>query len=174
MEPKVEKCRVMNIVGNRDVCSQRIYSLLSKDHKPLVLTCITEERDLGIILTLDFKFSAQTAHTTSKANNKMLGMLKNTFLSRDVEIICSFSLESIPKVWHYRSWEVLTNSHKTTKVDEKDCLWREAITDETDYSRNRKITWRFDIDVQNGGRGWWYQHSQPMLSEPRNPREEAS
>ena len=47
-----------------------------------------EEPDLGIILTPDFKFSTQAARSASKATS-MLGMLKHTFISRDIEIWAS-------------------------------------------------------------------------------------
>lgn len=43
------------------------------------------ERDLGIIITPNFKFSEQSSHAASKAN-KILSILKHTFVSRDVEI----------------------------------------------------------------------------------------
>ena len=45
---------------------------------------MTEERDLVVILTPDFKFSAQAAYAASKSNS-IVGMLKHTFMSRDVE-----------------------------------------------------------------------------------------
>ena len=84
MEPNIEKCKVMNIGSNKDVGEVRTYSLKRKDGVAVSLTHTVEERDLGIILTPDFKFSAQSSRAASKAN-AILGMLKHTFLSRDVE-----------------------------------------------------------------------------------------
>jgi len=84
MEPNVDKCKVMNIGGNSEVGRSRTYSLLRNDGTTVELKQTTEERDLGIILTPDFKFSAQAAHAASKAN-AMTSTLKHTFISRDVE-----------------------------------------------------------------------------------------
>ena len=60
-------------------------SLLNSEGNRVTIRPTKEERDLGIILTPDFKFGAQAAHAASKAN-RILGMLKRTFLSRDVEL----------------------------------------------------------------------------------------
>ena len=46
---------------------------------------VNEERDLGIVLSSNLKFSGQAAFASSKASS-VLGMLKNTFASRDVEL----------------------------------------------------------------------------------------
>ena len=75
----------MNIGFNKDVGAVRSYSLQRKDGVAVTLTHTVKERDLCIILTPDFKFSAQSSRTASKAN-AILGMLKHTFMSRDVEL----------------------------------------------------------------------------------------
>ena len=54
----------------------RSYTLKKKDGTRVELQNISEERDLGIIITPDFKFSPQSAHAASKAN-QVLGMLKS-------------------------------------------------------------------------------------------------
>ena len=78
----------MNIGFNKDVGAVRSYSLQRKDGVAVTLTDTVEERDLGIFLTPDFKFSAQSSRAASKAN-AILGMLKHTFMSRDVELWAS-------------------------------------------------------------------------------------
>ena len=47
----------MNIGFNKDIGAVRSYSLQRKDGVAVTLTHTVEERDLGIILTPDFKFS---------------------------------------------------------------------------------------------------------------------
>jgi hypothetical protein len=84
MEPNIEKCKVMSIGSNKDIGSERSYSIRRKDGVAVTLSHTEEERDLGIVLTPDFKFSVQASRAASKAN-AILGMLRHTFLSRDVE-----------------------------------------------------------------------------------------
>jgi ribonucleases P/MRP protein subunit RPP40 len=74
----------MHIGSTKDIDELRSFTLTSSDITRTELKTTTEERDLGIILTPDFKFSAQSAHAASKANS-MLAMLRHTFMSRDVE-----------------------------------------------------------------------------------------
>jgi hypothetical protein len=88
MEPNIEKCKVMNIGYSKDIGEVRTYSLQRKDGVAVTLQHTVEERDLGIILTPDFKFSAQASRAASKSS-AILGMLKHIFLSRDVEIWAS-------------------------------------------------------------------------------------
>ena len=85
MNPNTKKCAVMNIGRNKEVGSIRSYTLLNSEGNRVTIRQTKEERDLGIILTPDFKFGAQASHAASKAN-RILGMLKRTFLSRDVEL----------------------------------------------------------------------------------------
>ena len=70
----------MNIGFKKDVSAVRSYSLQCKDGVAVTLTHTVKERDLCIILTPDFKFSAQSSRAASKAN-AILGMLKHTFMS---------------------------------------------------------------------------------------------
>lgn len=74
----------MSIGAAKDIGALRTYSLQRRDGVRVTLANTVEERDLGIILTPDFKFSAQASRAASRSN-AMLGMLKRTFLSRDVE-----------------------------------------------------------------------------------------
>ena len=78
----------MNIGSNEFVGNVREYFLSDNDGINRSITRTDEERDLSIVLTPDFKFSAQAAYSASKATS-ILGMLKHTFISRDVEIWAS-------------------------------------------------------------------------------------
>ena len=62
---------------------QNGYQLPQGNSKFIPLATTNEERDLGIILSSNFKFSGQAAFASSKANS-ILGMLKNAFSSRDI------------------------------------------------------------------------------------------
>ena len=84
MEPNITKCKVMNIGSIKTVGDVRSYSLQSSSGESFKLTHTIEERDLGVILTPDFKFSTQVSRAASKSIS-ILSMLKHTFLSRDVE-----------------------------------------------------------------------------------------
>jgi ribonuclease P/MRP protein subunit RPP40 len=77
MNHNTKKCGVMNIGRNKEVGSIRSYTLLNSEGNRVTIRPTKEERD--------FKFGAQAAHAASKAN-RILGMLKRTFLSRDVEL----------------------------------------------------------------------------------------
>lgn len=85
MVPNIDKCGVMCIGSNSTIGMFRHYTLLNKNARPVEIRHTREERDLGVILTPDFKFSAQAAYASSKAN-RVFGMLKRTFLSRDAEL----------------------------------------------------------------------------------------
>ena len=85
MEANDDKIKVMNIGSNEHIAAIRSYTLKKKDGTRVRLQNTSEERDRGVILTPDFKFSTQSAHAASKAN-QVLGMLKHTFVSRDVEL----------------------------------------------------------------------------------------
>jgi hypothetical protein len=73
MELNTEKCKVMNVSGNEQLGKERQYSLLKPNGERISIKQTTEERDLGIIITPDFKFSSQASHAASKANS-ILGM----------------------------------------------------------------------------------------------------
>ena len=79
MKLNVEKCKVMHIGRNNQKAT---YFLTTNDSNRLPIFTTLNERDLGIVFSPDLKFSSQAAHAASKANS-VLGMLKNTFVSRD-------------------------------------------------------------------------------------------
>ena len=58
------------------------YNYFLKGHE-LVKT--EAEKDLGLQLTTDLKVSRQANHAAMKAN-RMLGLLKRTFISRDIRL----------------------------------------------------------------------------------------
>lgn len=72
----------MNIGGNEAVGWKRRFTLPNKEGERIPSTHTDEEGELGIILTPDFKFCAQSAHAASKANS-ILSMFKRAFVSRD-------------------------------------------------------------------------------------------
>jgi len=46
-----------------------------------VLQCVREEKDLGVIVSDDFKWEKQCSETVKKTN-RMLGMIKRNFTDR--------------------------------------------------------------------------------------------
>ena len=74
------KCKIMHIGKNN---RRQVYTLPINASTRTPLSVTNEERDLGVIITPDMKFSVQASHAASKANS-LLGMLKHTFMSRDV------------------------------------------------------------------------------------------
>ena len=64
---------------------QHQYTLPTDEDHRISLSITNEERDLGIKMTPDFKFSSQASHAASKASS-ILAILRRTFVSRDVEI----------------------------------------------------------------------------------------
>jgi len=77
MKLNAEKCRVMHF-GRQN--PRRQYSLCGS-----ILAQTSHERDLGIIISPDLKFSEQSAAAASRAN-AVLATLKRCFISRDVEM----------------------------------------------------------------------------------------
>jgi ribonuclease P/MRP protein subunit RPP40 len=73
----VDKCKVMHFGYNN---SKSTYAMNGKD-----LEEISEERDLGVIVQQDLKWSKQCSKSVSTAN-RILGMIKRSFcyLSKDV------------------------------------------------------------------------------------------
>ena len=83
MELNINKCHVMHI-GRKNNCSE--YSI--RNEQTGIVSDITEtsrERDLGIIITPDLKWHDQVCSAAVKAS-RMLGVLKNTFVSRDANL----------------------------------------------------------------------------------------
>ena len=78
----VEKCKVMHN-GKKNLRYE--YSMIDKNGDMKLLTSSECERDLEIIVSNDLKWSLQVRNVVGKAN-KVLGMLKKTFVSRDIEL----------------------------------------------------------------------------------------
>jgi len=74
----IDKCKVM-LLGFNNPCVDYITNRKS-------LKSVTEEKDLGVIVSDDFKWKKQFSHVVSKAN-KMLGMIKCNFVDRSKETI---------------------------------------------------------------------------------------
>ena len=80
MKLNIDKCKVMHFGKHNQ---RYIYTL--NDYvtgMPIPIVTTEAERDLGIQLTSDLKFSCQCSAAASKANYQ-LGLLKRTFISRD-------------------------------------------------------------------------------------------
>ena len=83
MELNSSKCKIMHI-GKRNP-NHKYYIFDPKTNKNIEMsTCITE-RDLGVIISSDLKCSAHVNSATCKAN-RMFGLLRKTFVSRDINI----------------------------------------------------------------------------------------
>ena len=104
MQLNFEKCKVMHI-GKRNPMA--IYTMLDRDSNSVhTLDSTTSERDLGIQITSNLLVKEQVAKAVSKAN-RMLGLLKNSFVSRDETlwkklyiIYIRPQLEYCNQVWH--------------------------------------------------------------------------
>jgi hypothetical protein len=73
-----DKCHVMHFGYNNP---KSIYTINGK-----TLEVIAEEKDLGVIVQNNLKVSAQCSKVV-KSGNKILGMIKRTFLYRDKDVI---------------------------------------------------------------------------------------
>ncbi|MCA9388033.1 MAG: reverse transcriptase family protein, partial [Candidatus Andersenbacteria bacterium] len=80
MELNTEKCHVMHFGRNNIRHDYTISSGINRAESTLKKT--TRERDLGIIITPDLKWQDQVCSSAAKAS-RMLGVLKNTFTTRD-------------------------------------------------------------------------------------------
>jgi hypothetical protein len=76
----IEKCKVMHF-GNKNVEAKYCMNNFKLD-------VITEEKDLGVIISNKFKVSKQCAKAASKGN-QILGLIKRTFISKEKNIILS-------------------------------------------------------------------------------------
>jgi ribonucleases P/MRP protein subunit RPP40 len=83
MRLNVAKCKVMHIGKDNPKASYHMRDSLSG--KLHVLEETELERDLGVYVSHDLKSKGQVDQATNKANS-VLGMLKRTFVSRDVDI----------------------------------------------------------------------------------------
>ena len=108
MRLNIAKCKVMHVdKANK----QHNYTLNSYENStPIFLEKTALERDLGILIENNLKFSAQTNQAATNGN-KELGMLKRTFRSRGEEMwkyfarhtstrICNTSMESVLRRRH--------------------------------------------------------------------------
>ena len=78
MQFNVGKCKVMHLGRGNEEWNY----VVNKQ----ILEVVKEEKDLGIIITDDLKVSAQCGAAYSKAN-RMLGLIKRTFNSRDQNVM---------------------------------------------------------------------------------------
>lgn len=82
MELNTRKCKVMHIGRTNPKAN---YTMKDNTGSIQNLSTTELERDLGVLISSDLKFSAQVSKCEAQAN-KMLGVLKNTFMNRDPEI----------------------------------------------------------------------------------------
>ena len=75
-----DKCKVMHMGFNN---KQAKY-----DMNDVQLECVSEEKDLGVIISEDLKCEKQCSEAVKKAN-RMLGMIKQNFIDRSKETIIS-------------------------------------------------------------------------------------
>jgi len=75
-----DKCKVVHMRFNN---KQAKY-----DMNDVQLECVSEEKDLGVIITGDLKWEKQCSEAVNKAN-RMLGMIKRNFVDRSKETIIS-------------------------------------------------------------------------------------
>ena len=82
MKQNEEKCIVVHI-GKRNPNST--YTIRKPDGARLEIQSSEGERDLGVRVDSELGFSQHIRAATSKANS-MIGMLKNAFVCRDMEL----------------------------------------------------------------------------------------
>ena len=76
----VEKCKVMHMGYNN---TQAEYAM-----NDVKLECVTDEKDVGVIVSDDLKSGKQCSEAVKKAN-RMLGMIKRNFTDKSKETIIS-------------------------------------------------------------------------------------
>ena len=79
MQLNVKKCKVMHF-GTRN--PRFDYSMRTSEGEKAKLEVVEREKDLGVIVSSDLKWESHIVETTAKAN-RILGMLKKAFSSRD-------------------------------------------------------------------------------------------
>ena len=83
MRLNLDKCKIMHFGKYNPKIN---YTMKSYDSEELIQIEKTDsERDLGIQVSSNLKYNAQVSKSASKANS-MLGMLKRTFVTRNVKI----------------------------------------------------------------------------------------
>ena len=97
----VEKCKVMHMGYNNEHAEYVMNNVK--------LECVTDEKDLGVIVSDDLKSGKQCSEVVKKAN-RILGMIKQNFTDRSKETIISLyktlvrpHLEYCSQIWspHY-------------------------------------------------------------------------
>ena len=83
MKLNIDKCKVMHI-GPKNPGSN--YTMTDKTtNEKHTLETTTVERDLGVLISADLKIKSQVDKATSQGN-RMLGLAKRTFVSRDTNL----------------------------------------------------------------------------------------
>ena len=79
------------MTGDNDFCCVSGVGLAEYHMNDVKLECVSEGKDLGVIISEDLKCEKQCSEAVKKAN-RMQGMIKRNFIDRSKETI-------IPKVW---------------------------------------------------------------------------
>jgi hypothetical protein len=83
MNFNIAKCKVMHV--GRDANEPHTYTMTDQDGVKRALEVTKLERDLGVLVSNDLKFSAQCTEAAAKANWK-LGVFKKAFSSRSEQL----------------------------------------------------------------------------------------
>jgi len=77
------------------------------------LECVSGEKDLGVIISVDLKWEKQCSEAVKKAN-RMLGMIKRNFIDRSKEtiIIIQKSGQTSPEILLPDMESLLQEGHK--------------------------------------------------------------
>ena len=75
-----DKCKVMHVGYNNN------NKHANNDVNDVQLECVSEEKDLGVIISEDLKWEKQCSEAVRKAD-RMLGMIKCNFIDRSQETI---------------------------------------------------------------------------------------
>ena len=123
MKFNVDKCKVMHL-GRKNLHST--YSMNGS-----VFDSIKEEKDLGIHVSEDLKWSTQCQHAYTKAN-RVLGMIHRTIISRDMRILLSLYKTLVRPHLEYSSpaWSLVTILQKG-----------QATVRKSSASLHKNVTW---------------------------------
>jgi len=94
-----DKCKFMHMGFNNN--------LVQYDMNDVKLECVSEEKDLGVIINEDLKCEKQCSEAARKAN-RMLGMIKRNFVDRSKETIIPLYKSLVrPHLEHcYQIWSL--------------------------------------------------------------------
>ena len=84
MRQNLSKCKIINL-GKKKNKTQYTMQSYGDDTNAMQIESTESERDLGIQLSSNLKYYDQVSKASSKAN-KMLGLLKRTFITRNKHI----------------------------------------------------------------------------------------